>query len=68
MKVKVRCIKEYYDLELGVVIKPTAEDKNYERVITRDRADTLEGLKLIEVLHFKQINLKYLIRLFFTNE
>ena len=50
MKVKVRCIKEYFDLELGKLIKPTPKDENYERIISRERADVLEDLDLIEVL------------------
>ena len=41
MKVKVRCIKEYYDLELKVFIKPIKEDENYERVISKMRADEI---------------------------
>lgn len=39
MKVKVRCVKEYYDIELGCFIKPSVSDPNFERVITRERAD-----------------------------
>ena len=41
MKVKVRCVKNYYDLELNTLITPSVEDKNYERIITRERADEI---------------------------
>ena len=50
MKVKVRCVKEYYDLELKVTITPSSADSNYERIVTRERADVLEDLGLVEVL------------------
>ena len=41
MKVKVRCIKNYYDLELNTLITPDENDGNHERVITRERADEI---------------------------
>ena len=51
MKVKVRCIRTYYDLELGCIIEPKPEDKNYERVITRERADVIiDKTNAIEIL------------------
>lgn len=51
MKVKVRCTKKYYDLELKCIIEPTPEDKNYERVISRERADEIvERTGAIEIL------------------
>ena len=50
MKVKVRCIRDYFDLELGTIIRANPEDPNYERVITRERADKLLELNLIEEL------------------
>ena len=50
MKVKVRCIRDYFDLELNTIIKANPEDPNYERVITRERADKLLELNLIEEL------------------
>ena len=50
MKVKVRCIRDYFDLELDTIIRANPEDPNYERVITRERADKLLELNLIEEL------------------
>lgn len=41
MKVKVRCLRNYFDLELNKLIKPDENDVNYERIITRERADEI---------------------------
>lgn len=41
MKVKVRCVKKYFDIELNRFIEPDKEDKNYERIITRERANEI---------------------------
>lgn len=41
MKVKVRCLRNYFDLELNKLITASKEDKNYERIITRERADEI---------------------------
>lgn len=48
MKVKVRCIRDYYDLDLNTIIRASEEDPNYERVITRERADVLIEKELVE--------------------
>lgn len=66
MKVKVRCVRDYFDLELNKLIKPNEKDDNYERVITRERADeiidkTQGAIEIIETLKEEkklQINLK----------
>lgn len=50
MKAKVRCIKTYFDLELSKQISNDPTDKNYERIISKERADHLEELGLVEVL------------------
>lgn len=55
MKVKVRCVRDYFDLELNKLIKPDTNDENYERVITRERADeiidkTQGAIEIIETL------------------
>lgn len=50
MNVKVRCIRDYYDLELNKLVQAKPEDENYERIISRERADVLEDLDLIKVL------------------
>lgn len=55
MKVKVRCVRDYFDLELNKLIKPNENDDNYERVITRERADeiidkTQGAIEIIETL------------------
>lgn len=55
MKVKVRCVRDYFDLELNKLIKPDENDDNYERVITRERADeiidkTQGAIEIIETL------------------
>ena len=47
MKVKVRCIRDYYDLDLNTIIRASEEDPNYERVITRERADVLIEKELV---------------------
>ena len=41
MKVRVRCVKKYLDVELGIEITPDKSDKNYERTISRERADEI---------------------------
>lgn len=55
MKVRVRCVRDYFDLELNKLIKPNEKDDNYERVITRERADeiidkTQGAIEIIETL------------------
>lgn len=56
MKVRVRCKQQYVDMELSkqegktILITPSKDDPNYERTITRERADVLEELNLVEVL------------------
>lgn len=55
MKVKVRCVKDYFDLELNELIKPDEKDKNYERIISRERADeiiekTQGAIEIIETI------------------
>lgn len=41
MKVKVRCVKNYFDVELQRLIEPKETDDNYERIISRQRADEI---------------------------
>lgn len=55
MKVKVRCLREYFDLELNTKIKPEENDNNYERIISRKRADeiiekTQGAIEIIETI------------------
>lgn len=55
MKVKVRCVRDYFDLELNKLIQPNEKDANYERVITRERADEIidktdGAIEIIETL------------------
>ena len=49
MKVKVQCVRNYYDMELKTNITTNPEDKNYERIISRERADYLVSLGLVEI-------------------
>ena len=41
MKVKVECVFEYYDLELGKSITPNETDKNKYRIISKERAEEI---------------------------
>ena len=41
MKVKVRCVRDYFDLKLNKLIQPKEDDENYERIITRERAEEI---------------------------
>ena len=50
MKVKVKCIKEYYDLDIKTLIKPVETDPNYERIISKERADVLVDKNLVEIV------------------
>ena len=56
MKVKVKCIRQYIDNELTakegkpVLIKNDPEDKNYIRIVEKQRADYLESLGLVEII------------------
>lgn len=56
MKVKIRCIQEYQDIELSnekgskVFVTPNANDENYERIVTRERADFLVDLGVVEIV------------------
>lgn len=38
---KVRCIQTYYDSEIKTRITNNAEDKNYERIVSKERAAEL---------------------------
>lgn len=56
MKAKIRCIQEYQDLELSeekgkkVFVTPNKEDKNYERIVSKERADFLVYLGVVEIV------------------
>lgn len=54
MKVKVRCIKSYYDLELKTIVTNSPSDKNYERIIKSERAKYLEEKELVKILEVIQ--------------
>ena len=41
MKVKVRCIQTYIDSEINERITNSSEDKNYERIVSKERASEL---------------------------
>lgn len=41
MKVKVRCIQTYIDSEINERITNSLEDKNYERIVSKERASEL---------------------------
>ena len=50
-KVKVKCIMKYHDVELGCDIYPDKSDANYERIITKRRANKiLEKIPAIEII------------------
>lgn len=53
MKVKVECVFEYFDLELGKSITAKETDKNKYRIISKERADeiiekTSGAIKILE--------------------
>ena len=66
MKAKVKCIKEYFDLQLLTNEKPTRitpneKDKNYIRLVTTERANELVDAgvcELVEVVEPKNTKLK----------
>lgn len=54
MKAKIRCINDYFDLEINKMITRSPEDENYERIVSRERAEHLEQLGLIEIVEIIQ--------------
>lgn len=50
MKVKVRCIETYNDTELNIKITNNSDDKNYERIVSKERADVLVKAGVCEIL------------------
>ena len=50
MKAKVRCIETYNDTELKCKITNNPEDKNYERVVSMERAIVLDEAGVCEIL------------------
>jgi hypothetical protein len=50
MKAKVRCIETYNDNELKCKITNNPEDKNYERVVSMERAIVLDEARVCEIL------------------
>lgn len=55
MKVKVRCVRDYYDLEINKLVRPDVNDVNYERIISRERAEeiidkTSGAIEIIETI------------------
>lgn len=50
MKAKVRCIETYNDTELNTKITNNPEDKNYERVVSIERAIVLDKARVCEIL------------------
>ena len=59
MKVKVRCVKDYFDMVLGCAVRSTPEDPNYERIISRQRADEIiektdGAIEIIEVAEVEE--------------
>ena len=54
MKAKVRCIETYNDTELNIKITNNSDDKNYERVVSKERADVLVKAGVCEVIEEEQ--------------
>lgn len=54
MKAKVRCIETYNDTELNIKITNNSDDKNYERVVSKERADLLVKAGVCEVIEEEQ--------------
>ena len=61
MKVKVRCIQTYKDKELltdgnATRITPSEEDKNYERIVSEERANVLVSAGVCEIVeHIEEV-------------
>lgn len=50
MEAKVRCIETYNDTELNIKITNNSDDKNYERIVSKERADVLVQAGVCEIL------------------